>query len=330
MTKPKVYVSTQLPTDAIERIKSTCEAEFWTGESPIPYDVLLAKVRSADGLLSSLTEKIDRSLMETAPRLKVVSNYAVGFDNIDVGEATKRGIAVGNTPGVLTETTADFAFALLMAAARRVAESDRYVRAGKWKVSWESLRLLGEDIHGATLGVVGLGRIGTAFARRASGFGMTILYTDVVRQMQSEQEVRARFVDLRTLLSESDFVSLHTNLTSESRHLIDEKTLKMMKKNSVLVNTARGSIVDSLALYEALRTGQIRAAALDVTDPEPLPPDHPLLGLENVIITPHIASGSVRTRSKMAQVAVDNLFAGLSGKSLPYPVNPDVKPARNP
>jgi glyoxylate reductase len=326
MTKPKVYVSTQLPADATERIKSTCDAEFWTGESSIPHDVLLAKVESVDGLLSSLTEKIDHSIMEAAPRLKVVSNFAVGFDNIDVGEATKRGIAVGNTPGVLTETTADFAFALLMAAARRVGESDRYVRAGKWRVSWESLRLLGEDIHGATLGIVGLGRIGTAFARRASGFGMAILYTDVLRQMQSEQEVRARFVDLRTLLSESDFVSLHTNLTAESRHLIDERTLKMMKKNGILVNTARGSIVDSMALYEALRRGQIRAAALDVTDPEPLPPDHPLLGLENVIITPHVASGSVRTRSKMANLAVDNLLAGLSGKTLPYPVNPEVRP----
>jgi glyoxylate reductase len=321
--RPKVYVSRLLPTSAIDRIHLFCDAEVWEGELPPSREVLLEKVRNVEGLLSLLTDKVDRELMDKAPKLKVISNCAVGFDNIDVPEATQRGIIVGNTPGVLTDTTADFAFALMMASARRVAEGDRQVRAGGWK-TWGPMILLGQDIHEATLGIVGLGRIGAAVARRAKGFGMRLLYYDVVRQKNLEDELGVQYLELDRLLAESDFITIHTNLTAETHHLIGAKQFERMKRTSVLVNTSRGPIVDNMALYEALHGGKIGFAALDVTDPEPLPANHPLLRLDNVIVTPHIASASVVTRTKMALMAAENLVAGLKGEMPPNPVNPEA------
>ncbi len=321
--KPKVYVTRLLPKEAIEKILSFCDAKVWEGELPPPRNVLLENVTDAEGLLSLLTDKVDAELMNRARKLRVISNCAVGFDNIDVQEATKRGIIVGNTPGVLTDTTADFAFALLMAAARRVVEGDKVVRAGKWK-TWGPMILLGQDVHGATLGIIGLGRIGSGVAKRAKGFGMKILYTDVARNKQAEDELGIEFVDIDTMLTRSDFITIHVNLTPETHHLIGPKQFEKMKRTAILVNTSRGPIVDNMALYDALRSGKIAYAALDVTEPEPIPADHPLLTLDNVIIVPHIASASVVTRTKMGLMAADNLIAGLKGEMPPTPVNPEV------
>ncbi len=321
--KPKDYVTRLLPKEAMDKILSFCDAKVWEGELPPPRDVLLENVTEVEGLLSLLTDKVDAELMNRAQRLRVISNCAVGFDNIDVQEATKRGIIVGNTPGVLTDTTADFAFALLMAAARRVVEGDKIVRAGKWK-TWGPMILLGQDVHGATLGIIGLGRIGSGVAKRAKGFGMKILYADVARNKQAEDELGIEFVDFDTILTRSDFITIHVNLTPETHHLIGLKQLEKMKRTAILVNTSRGPIVDNTALYEALRSGKIAYAALDVTEPEPIPTDHPLLTLDNVIIVPHIASASVATRTKMGLMAADNLIAGLKGEMPPTPVNPEV------
>ena len=321
--KPKVYVTRLLPEQAMERIRSSCALEVWESELPPPRYILLEKVRDVEGLLCLLTDKVDSELMSKAPKLRVISNFAVGYDNIDVAEATRRGIVVGNTPDVLTETTADFTFAMIMAAARRVVEGDKQVREGKWK-TWGPLTLLGVDVHNATLGIVGLGRIGAAVARRAKGFGMRLLYYALTRKEQMEKDLGIQYIGLHELLSESDFVTLHTSLTSATYHLIGSKELAEMKETGVLVNTARGSIVDNMALYEALRDRRIAFAALDVTDPEPLPADHPLLTLRNVIITPHIASATVATRTEMALMAADNLIAALNGKKPPHVVNPGV------
>jgi lactate dehydrogenase-like 2-hydroxyacid dehydrogenase len=272
-----------------------------------------------------LTDRIDDELLDAAgPGLKVVSNYAVGFDNIDVAAVTRRGIPAGNTPGVLTETTADLAFALLMAAARRLPEGDRYVRDGRWK-TWGPLLLLGPDVHGATIGIIGFGRIGQAMARRARGFGMRVLYQDLHRVDPAvEAELGATFAPLEELLPQADFVSLHTNLTPETRGMIDAEKLGWMKASAVLVNTSRGPVIDHAALASALRDGRIFAAALDVTDPEPIPMDDPLVGLDNCLIVPHIASASRATRAKMAEMAAANLLAGVRGERLPTPINPEV------
>ncbi|MGA2973343.1 MAG: D-glycerate dehydrogenase [Candidatus Bathyarchaeia archaeon] len=309
-----------MPKPAMDRINSYCDAKTWDGELPPPRDTILENIISSDGLLCLLTDKIDAQLMDKAPKLKVISNCAVGFDNIDIDAATKRGIVVGNTPGVLTETTADFAFALMMAAARRVAEGDRNVRAGKWK-TWGPMILLGQDVYGSTLGIIGMGRIGAAVARRAKGFGMKIMYYDVIRQPQTEKELGLEYVEIGKVLAESDFITLHTNLSPQTYHLIGPEQFKRMKRNCILINTSRGPIVDNMALYEALRDGKIAYAALDVTEPEPISIDHPLLTLDNIIIAPHIASASVTTRTKMAMIAAENLIAGLKGEMLPNPVN---------
>jgi len=325
--KPRVYVTRLLPQATMDKIHSFCEAKVWEGELPPSRDALLQSVTEVEGLLTLLTDKVDAELMDRAKKLKVISNCAVGFDNVDVKEATKRGIIVGNTPGVLTDTTADFAFALLMAAARRVAEGDRVVRAGKWK-TWGPMILLGQDVHNSTLGIIGFGRIGFAVAKRAKGFGMRILYSDVIRNTQAESELGIEYVDMNRLLAESDFITVHTNLTPETHHLIGQKQFELMKKTAILVNTSRGPIVDNMALYSALRSGKIAYAALDVTEPEPLPADHPLLTLENVIVVPHIASASVATRTKMGLMAADNLIAGLKDEMPPNPVNPEVLKAK--
>jgi glyoxylate reductase len=327
MMKPRVFVTRRIPERGLKKILDFCDAEIWEEELPPPREVLLQKVRDCEGLLSLLTDKVDAELMDHAPKLKVISNYAVGYDNIDVDAATARGIAVGNTPGVLTETTADFAWALLMSAARRVVEGMDYVRAGRWK-TWGPMLLLGQDVYGATLGLLGLGRIGSAVARRARGFAMRVIYYDPYRRQDLERELNIEYVDLDTLFQQSDYISIHTPLTPETYRLVNRERFKQMKCTAILVNTARGPIVDTMALYEALRDGEIAYAALDVTDPEPLPADHPLLSLTNVVICPHIASASVETRSRMAEIAADNLIAGLKGEPLPAPVNPQVVPGR--
>ena len=325
MAKPKIYVTRQIFDEAVDRLREATDMKYWDSEMPPPRDELLREVQDIDGLFCLLTEKIDAELFDAAPNLKVVSNMAVGFDNIDVAEATKRGIPVGNTPGVLTETTADFAFALLMAAGRRVSEGDRYTRAGNWK-TWGPMVLLGQDIHGSTLGIIGFGRIGVEMAKRAKGFGMNIVYYDVIRNEEREKEYGATYCsDVKELLAQSDFVSIHVNLTPETRHLINADTLSGMKSTAVLVNTSRGPVVDQTALYHALKDGTIAAAGLDVTEVEPISMDDPLLTLENVIIAPHIASGSVVTRTKMSLMAVDNLLAGLNGEQLPNTPNPEVR-----
>jgi glyoxylate reductase len=272
-----------------------------------------------------LTDKVDDEFLDRAgAQLKVVSNFAVGFDNIDVPACTARTVAVGNTPGVLTETPAALAWALLMGAARLLVEGDAYVRAGKRK-TWGPMLLMGPDVHGATIGIIGFGRIGQAVARRARGFGMRVLYHDPRRvSPQVEAEYGAEYRTLEGILPESDFVTLHVDLRPETRGLINAERLAWMKPTAILVNTSRGPVVDSMALVDALRDGTIAAAALDVTDPEPLPADHPLVGMDNCLIVPHIASASRATRGRMASMAAANLLAGVRGQRLPTPVNPEV------
>ena len=294
-------------------------------ELPPPYEVLLDKVRDVDGLLSLLTDRVDSALMAAVTKLRVISNLAVDYDNIDVAEATRLGILVGNTPGILTETTADFTFALLMGAARRVVEADTYTRLGRWR-TWEPMILLGQDIHGATLGLIGLGRIGAEVAKRARGFSMKVVYYDEVRRsVEEERQLGVEYVPERSkLLSNADFISVHVPLTPETYHLIGEAEFAYMKPTAVLVNTSRGPVVDQKALCEALKSRRIFAAAIDVTEVEPISPDDPLLTLDNIVITPHIASASFTTRTRMAIMAAENLIAGLGGQTPPHCVNPEV------
>ncbi|MCO6450626.1 MAG: D-glycerate dehydrogenase [Caldilineales bacterium] len=318
--KPKVYVTRRLPKVAWDELIEACDAELWDEEFPPPHEELLARVADKEGLLCLLTDRIDADLMDSAPNLKVISQCAVGFDNIDVAAATARGVPVGHTPGVLTDATADFAWALLMSAARRVPEAVDYVRAGKWN-TWGLTVLLGQRVYGMTLGVVGMGRIGQAVAERARGFNMRILYYDAFRQPEAEERLGVEYRSLEEVLAGSDFVTLHVNLTDETRHMINARTLAMMKPTAIVINTSRGPVIDMDALYDALKAGVIVYAALDVTDPEPLPADHKLLTLSNCIINPHIASGTIATRTLMAQMAVRNLIAGLRGEALPNQVN---------
>lgn len=326
MERPKVYVTRRLFPEVLQRLAQECSVQAWDSDLPVPRTILLQEARDCDGLLTLITERIDAELMDACPRLRVVSNMAVGYDNIDIPEATRRGILVGNTPRVLTKTTADFAWALLMAAARLVVQGDRDVRAGKWR-TWEPLGWLGQDVHGATLGIVGLGQIGLEMAKRATGFEMRVLYYDTVRRPPEEEaRYHLQFVPtLETLLPQADFLTLHTPLTPQTYHLIGAPQLRLMKRTAILINTSRGKVVDQKALYEALRDGLIWAAALDVTEEEPIPPDDPLLTLPNCIITPHIASASFATRRAMANLAVDNLLAGLKGLPMPACVNPEAR-----
>lgn len=323
MTRPRVFVTRIIPDRGLQKVLAQTDATVWEEELPPPRAVLLDWARQADGLLTLLTDKIDAELMDAAPKLKVVANFAVGFDNFDVPAATQRGILMTNTPGVLTDTTADLAFTLLMTCARRIVEGRDYAKNGHWR-TWGPMLLMGQDIHGATLGIAGIGRIGLAMARRATGFGMRILYHDAMRSEVAEKELGAIPVSKEELLAHSDFVSLHVPLTPETRHYIDAAALRQMKPSAILINTARGPVVDTMALYEALKANQIFAAALDVTDPEPLPADHPLYTLDNALIVPHIASASFETRSKMAEMAADNLLAGLAGTLPPNCLNPEA------
>ncbi|MEM2105180.1 MAG: glyoxylate reductase [Candidatus Bathyarchaeia archaeon] len=328
MPKPKVYVTRELPERGLKIIKERFDAEVWPEYAPPPKRVIIEKVRDVDGLVSLLSDKIDAEVFDAAPKLKIVSQMAVGFDNIDVQEATKRGIYVTNTPEVLTDTTADFAWALLMAVARRIVEADKYVRTGQWKVGWHPSMLLGRDVHGATIGIVGAGRIGYAVAKRAKGFNMKILYYDVISRPEIEKELGAKRVDLDTLLKESDFVSIHVPLMKETYHLINAEKLRLMKKTAYLINNARGPVVDEKALYEALKEGRIAGAGLDVFEQEPTPVDNPLLKLDNVVVAPHISSASYETRSRMAEMVAENLVAFFEGKTPPNLVNPDVMKVR--
>ncbi len=323
MGKPRVFVSRIIPDEGLALIREACEAEVWPDELPPSRAELLARSGDCDGLVSLLTDRIDGEFLDACPYVRVVSNYAVGFDNIDVPAATARGVLVGNTPGVLTETTADAAFALLMAAARRLPEGVDYVRAGKWR-TWGPMLLMGQDVHHATLGLVGLGRIGAEMAKRAHGFDMRVIYTDVVRNEELEARLGVEYLPFADVLAQSDFISVHTPLTPETRGLIGRDALHRMKPGAIVINTARGPIIDTPALVEALEAGTIAGAALDVTDPEPLPADHPLVTMANCIVVPHIASASRVTRGKMAAIAARNLLAGLAGDPLPTGLNNDA------
>ena len=325
MAKPRVFVTRVIAQEALDKLAQAAEMEVWPEELPPPYEVLQEKARDAEGLLTLLSDRIDAALMDAAPKLKVVSNLAVGYDNINTAEATKRHIAVSNTPGVLTGTTADLAFTLLMAAARRVVEADNYTRKGQWK-TWGPKILLGQDIHNATLGIIGLGRIGAEIAKRARGFNMKALYYDEMRRSEEEErQLGLEYIpDLAKLLPRADFISVHVPLLPQTRHLIGPAEFALMKPTAVLINTSRGPVVDQKALYQALKSGQIFSAGLDVTEVEPIPPDDPLLTLDNVIITPHIASGSFTTRKEMSLMAAENVLAGLRGKTPPNCVNPEA------
>jgi glyoxylate reductase len=320
--KDTVLVTRLIPQAILDQMAAAAALRIWEeADRPIPRERLLEWIPGCAGLYCLLTDRVDAAVLDAAgPGLRVVSNMAVGYDNIDVAACTARGIAVGNTPGVLTETTADLTVALLLAAARRIVESADFVRAGEWQ-TWSPMGLTGQDVYGSTVGIVGLGRIGQAVARRLRGFDCRILYYDPTPSPEADS-LGAEYADMETLLTESDVVTLHCPLTPETHHLIDAATLRKMKPTAALINTSRGPVVDQAALFDALREGVIAAAGLDVTDPEPIAPDDPLLALPNCVVLPHIGSASVATRTRMAQIAADNLLAGLRGEPLPHCVNP--------
>ncbi|CAM5223026.1 Glyoxylate reductase OS=Ureibacillus acetophenoni OX=614649 GN=SAMN05877842_12018 PE=3 SV=1 [Ureibacillus acetophenoni] len=319
--KPKVLITRKIAEPIIEKIQEYADVDVWDQEDvQIPRDILENKISEIDGLFCLITESIDASLIDKAPNLKVISNMAVGYNNIDVDTATKKGIMVTNTPDVLTETTADLTFTLLMATARRLVEASDFLRDGKWE-TWSPNLLTGQDIYGATIGIIGMGRIGEAVARRTKGFNMNLLYHNRSRNPDVEQELGATYVSMETLLSESDFVVVMTPYTAETRNLITAEQLKLMKKSAILINTARGGIVNEADLYEALVNGVIWGAGLDVFEKEPVPADHPLLTLPNVVTLPHIGSASIATRLKMANLAAENLILALKGEKPKHLVN---------
>jgi glyoxylate reductase len=325
-TRPEVLVTRRLPQEALDRVGARCDVTLYDGEGAMPRDQLLAEVAGKAGAITLLTDRVDDEFLEAAgSQLKIVANYAVGFDNIDVDACTRHGVLASNTPEVLTETTADTAFALMMAAARRIAEGDRFLRSRTAWI-WGPLMMLGQDIHHKTLGIVGFGRIGQALARRGRGFGMRILYQDMYRPPDEvAAEFGAEYRDLDDLLRESDFVSLHTNLTPQTRHLINAERLTIMKPTAVLVNTSRGPVIDEEALARALTEGQIFAAGLDVFEREPSV--HPaLLACENAVLIPHLGSATVETRLAMANLAADNLFAALENQRPPTLLNAEAWP----
>ena len=320
---PFVIVSHALPEAWLKKLENQCRfvigPERGDGFAP----ELEQYLAEAEGVLSMLTVPVDEAFLAQAPKLRVVSNMAVGVDNIDLAACVQRGIPVGHTPGVLVEGTADMTLTLLLAAARRLFEASGDARNGRW-TTWTPTAWLGSDLYGATLGIVGMGKIGQAAAARAKAFGMKIVYTSRSPKPDAEAQLGATRLSLNDLLAQSDFVSLHTPLTTETRHLIDAAALQRMKPSAILVNMARGSVVDTNALVQALQEGWIQAAALDVTDPEPLPSDHVLYSLQNCLISPHIGSATQNTRRRMAELACDNLLAGLNGRRLPHCANPKV------
>lgn len=322
--KYRVYITSLFPDVVTEMLDQIASIKQWKNSAALTHDMLKADINNIDGILCLRIDKIDAEIIKAAAHLKVISTFAAGYDNIDIAEATRRGIPVGYTPGVLSETTADLAFALLMAAARRVAEADRYVREGCWTVARKPFLMYGQDIHHATLGIVGMGQIGAEVARRGKGFQMKILYNNRHRREDLEQELGAKYVPLPVLLSSSDFVSLHTPLNDSTHRMIGQDEFALMKPTAILINTARGQMVDQKALYEALKSGKIRGAALDVAEIEPIPPDDPILKLDNVVFSPHVGSATKATRDRMAKLAVENLIAGLNRQRVPYCVNPEV------
>ena len=326
MVKPRVYVTRQLFDEAIKILEDAAKVGVYEGvDDAIPRELLLENVRGVDGLLSLLTERIDEEVMDASENLKVISNYAVGFNNIDVEAATERGIYVTNTPGILTDTTADYAFALLMAVARRIPEADRNIRARKWIHAWGPKMFVGSDIHGKTLDIIGLGRIGRALVKRAQGFDMKVIYYDMMRDKSQEEKLSIRYAPMETVLEQADYVSIHVPRTDSTHHMISDKELTMMKERAYLINTSRGPVVDEDALYRALRDGTIAGAALDVFEEKPISHSSPLLGLDNIIMTHHIASASVETRIKMATTAAENLVSVLKCVESPNLVNPNVR-----
>lgn len=309
----RVFVTRRLPGAALTQLEQLHETVVWPEQLPPAYEQLREHAARADGLLALLTDRVDAALIAASPNLRVIANYAVGYDNIDVDAASARGIQVGNTPDALTEATADLTFALLMAAARRIPEAAAFARSGRWR-TWEPAGFLGADVHGATLGIIGLGRIGQAVARRATGFGMEVLTTETRDQHNLEH-----------LLRRSDFISIHLPLTAGTRGLIGAEAFALMKPTAILINTARGAIVERSALARALHTGQIAGAALDVTEPEPLPEDDPLWEAPNLLVVPHIGSATWSARERMTEIAVQNILAGLDGDPLPYQVPAQLK-----
>ena len=324
MDKPAVLVSREILPEAVKMLAEGAEVEVWPDEYPPSPDTLRRLLADKAGVLTNIMDRMDGPTMEAAPGLKVISNLGVGVDHIDVTEATRRGILVGNTPGVLARCTADLAFALLMCAARRVGESERWVRDGQWQLAFHPLGWLGVDVHGATLGIVGLGEIGLEMVKRARGFDMRVIYYSRTRKPELEAKYGLEYADLSALLSAADFVSLHVPLTPETTHFIGEAELRAMKSTAVLINAARGPVVDPQALYTALNEGWIYAAGLDVTEPEPIPSDSPLLTLDNIVITPHVGSAAIPTRRETMLLAVRNLLAGLRGERLEACANPEV------
>lgn len=324
LDKPKVFVTRRITPEALDLIAAVAVMEVWPEEAPPAPAILREKAAAVDGLLTNIMDQVDAPLLAAAPNLKVLSQVSVGLDNVDVAAATRRGLPVGYTPGVLAKATADLAFALLLAAARRIGESERWVRAGHWTLAFHPLRWLGVDVHDRILGIIGLGQIGLEMAKRGQGFDMQILYHSRTRRRDLETQYGLTWAELPDLLAQADFVSLHLPLTPQTRHYIGAAELALMKPTAVLVNAARGPVVDSAALYAALKGGHIYAAGLDVTEPEPLPADDPLLTLENVVIAPHIGSASTAARGAMCRLAACNLIAGLEGRPMEQCANPEV------
>jgi glyoxylate reductase len=323
-----VFVTRQFFPEALEVLTGAADTEVWPDDEPPTPEQLLEKAGEADGILTNIMDRIDADVFQAAHRLKVVSQLGVGVDNIDVAEATRRGVLVGNTPGVLAKATADIAFGLLMSAARRISEGDRWLRAGNWKMQYHPMVWLGAEIHGATLGIVGMGQIGVEMAKRARGFDMRVIYYSRTRKLELESELGMEYFEPSDLLGTADFVTLHIPLTQETRHFIGERELRLMKPTTILINAARGAVVDSRALYTALKEGWISGAALDVTDPEPILPDDPLLTLDNLVITPHIGSASIDSRRRTCLLAARNVVAGIQGRRLEACANPEVYAAK--
>ena len=326
--RPRVFVTRQFFPEALEVLTGAADTEVWPDDEPPTPEQLLEKAGEADGILTNIMDRIDADVFQAAHRLKVVSQLGVGVDNIDVAEATRRGVLVGNTPGVLAKATADIAFGLLMSAARRISEGDRWLRAGNWKMQYHPMVWLGAEIHGATLGIVGMGQIGVEMAKRARGFDMRVIYYSRTRKLELESELGMEYFEPSDLLSTADFVTLHIPLTQETRHFIGERELRLMKPTAILINAARGAVVDFRALYTALKEGWISGAALDVTDPEPILPDDPLLTLDNLVITPHIGSASIDSRRRTCLLAARNVVAGIQGRRLEACANPEVYAAK--
>jgi glyoxylate reductase len=327
--KPKVFITRKIPESGINMLREHCDVTIHPTEEHVKSDVLLQQVPDVDGIICLPGDTIDKSLMEVASRLKVISTFSVGFEHIDVKEATKRGIYIGYTPGILTDATADLAFALLLSMARKIPQSDRFIRNGGWKATGSPLHLFGTSVCGATIGIVGFGRIGKAVAERAKGFNMKVLYTDNTRLVTDEEKwLGVEYRSLDDLLRESDFISIHTPLTPDTHHLINVAKLKLMKPSAILVNTARGSVIDEEAVVIALEEHWIAGVGLDVFEKEPIDPKNPLLDLDNAVLVPHMGSATTQTRSKMSETAARNLLAVLRGTPPPSWLNPEVEKIR--